>query len=370
MSRLAGTSLVVLVGALCAFTDVPGLTPIRDTITDEPVDIGVCSQWSEDGRRHEKGEGCIFPDLESVQGHQGCLGHSPITLHGWRRSGGFDHGGSLFRAHHKLWFFNSDSNDPTPGGAEFPGGQHSTEAEREHSANGRWRQEYQYRQGSGELAARGIRAELILLGEATVDLTLVRTAPACATGACVSGAGLAKMVFETENLEVLAPELKRFFENRVVEEGLQEWYTPSSTSPETLRRKVRLSHIWCMETTESGWSAGVAFWPPGFSVGANGPDANGMMIQLAHAVTLDKRISICIRPPLVPILEGESAKFAIMLDPLGDTTTRLSRSIYSEVNAQVELKELRVKFKTGCVECDLPPGGTGVESTGTGFGVG
>jgi hypothetical protein len=269
----------------------------------------------------------------------------------------------------KLWFFNSDSDDPMPGGAEYSGNQHSTEALRLHAGTGRWNRTYTYSSGSGDLAGRGIRANLYLKGRVEAELKLVNTAPECATGACVSGEATAKMSFNTSDLCILAPELRKFFENRVREDGMQEWHIPSPSAPETLRRKAHLALTWCASPTQSSWNFEVAFWPPGFALGTSGSDGNGRLQQANHTVIFDKDIKLCIRPPAHQS-NGEQASFTVIVDAEGDTRTELIRTQLSEATARVELEKLQVRFERGCVECDPSDSGVQIDSTGSGFTAG
>jgi hypothetical protein len=272
-------------------------------------------------------------DLEPISGVEGCDGEA-CQLDGWKRWTQCTPDG-VFTVRNKLWFFNSDSDDPTPGGAEYSGNQHSTEAIRLHAGTGRWDRTYTYSSGSGDLAGRGVRANLYLKGRVEAELKLVNTAPECATGACVAGEATAKMTFETNGLSFLAPELRKFFENRVREDEMQEWHTPSPNAPETLRRKGHLALTWCASPTQSSWNFGVAFWPPGFEMGTSGPDGNGCLKQSKHTVIFDKDIKLCIRPPAHQP-NGEQAAFTIIVDAEGDTRTELIRTQLSEATARVE----------------------------------
>lgn len=352
---------------LCGFSTDVGVLPMLETVSDEPVVAGVCGNWHGNALTWEVTSAPGPWGLEAIPGVADCSG-TPCSLDGWRRWTHFQ-SPSLFEVRNKLWFFNTDSDDPTPGGAEYSGGQGSTEQTRDHNGTATWSRKYTYSRGTGEPSSRGVRATLFWRGQIEAALSLVNVAPDCAVGACAGADAVARMTFETEGLDILATELRKFFENREQEEGMQEWYVPSPTAPETLRRKVKNELTWCSSPTQSGWQFEVQIWPPAFGAGASGPDSNGHLAESKRKVEIDKRIKLCVRPPATP-QNGTDPSFVIMVDAEGDTQTQLTRTQLSEAVARVELKMLEIRFERGCVECDPIENGVEIGSTDSGFTAG
>ena len=238
MNRKHASIALVVMSLLCAASHGQGTPPSQEGGAGEETS-SRCGRWHEGPLERVITSAVPPKQLEPVDGAIGCS-TIPCTLDGWRRWTRFLTPSSPFEVRNKLWFFNTDSNDPMPGGSEYGGNANSTDESRDHNGSAKWSRRYTYTRGEGALAEKGIRATLIVEATVTVELNLVLTAPDCATGACVEGRGLSVMTFETQGLQALSSELGKLFQNRAVEEGMQQWYVPSDTAPETLRRKVSL----------------------------------------------------------------------------------------------------------------------------------
>lgn len=367
MRRTRTLGGVLLFGTMWAATTTGDLTPIRALDSDEAVTAGSCGHWSEGPLAHHVvSPAGDFGGVAPVVGQEACSNTSTITLEGWRRSTKFV-SPSRFEVRNKLWFFNHP--DPVPGGDVYSGNQDSASEFRMHDGSGRWSRTYTYDPGTGAAASRGVRGKLLWNGKAEVELNLVRTTPSCATGGSVRGDGVAKMVFETAGLTLLSSELRKFFVNRTNEEGMQQWYDPTSSSPETLRRKAALQVTWCTDPTLFSWNFSVTSFPPGFAVGASGSAEAGRFQDCIHTVRIDKAIQLCIRPP-APQADGSSSSFAILLDAHGDTETKIVRTQLAEAIARIELSQFEIRFEQGCVECDPLDGGVEIQSSGVDFTAG
>lgn len=363
-----GPFLGVVGGAgLLAFSSDFDVSPIPETLGNDAVVEGRCGQWSDHGLKRAITSAPGPWDLEQIVGSVGCDGAS-CQLDGWKRWTRFT-SMTNFEVRNKLWFFNTDDDDPAPGGAEYAGNQSSTDEARDHVGSGMWSRKYTYTPGTGELASRGVKARLYWKGTTEIDLTLVNTTPLCATGGCVEGSGTSKTVFQTVDLDILSSELRKFFQNREREEQMQEWYVPSPDVPETLRRKASLHLTWCTNPEQTSWNFGIQCWPPGFEMGESG-STGGHLKRGKHSVKIDdKDIELCIRPP-TPGADEENASFQIMVAAAGETQTRLLRTQLAEATARVTCNKLEIRFERGCVDCDPQDDGVEIDSTGSGFTAG
>ena len=360
MNRKHASIALVVMSLLCAASHGQGTPPSQEGGDGEETS-SRCGRWHEGPLERVITSAVPPKQLEPVDGAIGCS-TIPCTLDGWRRWTRFLTPSSPFEVRNKLWFFNTDSNDPMPGGSEYGGNANSTDESRDHNGSAKWSRRYTYTRGEDALAEKGIRATLIVEATVTVELNLVLTAPDCATGACVEGRGLSVMTFETQGLQALSSELGKLFQNRAVEEGMQQWYVPSDTAPETLRRKVSLHQVCCQGQTTSAWNGSFQLWPLGFGMGTEGPMSGGQLSRHVAKVDMKKKIPMCIRPP-APLPDGSDGWFELSLEAEGETGTTLLRTIFSEAKAGVEVKKFKVVFEPGCVDCAPPEQGVDIDSS-------
>lgn len=372
--RTLATISLLASGVLAAMGADDGLTlsPVKGTITDEPVIEGHCGRWIEHGLSATFVPTAAGQDpriayngaVDNLDGLQGCSG-LPCNLPGNTRKAA----GPL-EAVNTLWFFSTTYADTPPLPSLPPGaGADTAEAERAMVVQGQWSRKYTYTPGSGLLASRGVRAKLLVDALLEFELALNRRGPTCASGACSSGSGLAEATLRLDGLLPLAPELQVFFTARAAEENQQEWYHLPG-DPETLRRRVSLSHTWCRETALESWNFGIQFWPLSVECGGSGPDAQGELVKPKVERRFKKEVDMCIRAPAVDPDSPQPASFTIMIDGFVDANTEITGSAFSRTTSKVAVTNLRVKFQEGCVECDPGDGEGGLEQQGGQTGAG
>ena len=145
MNRKHASIALVVMSLLCAAAHGQGTPPSQEGGDGEETS-SRCGRWHEGPLNWVITSAVPPKQLELVDGSIGCS-TIPCTLAGWRRWTRFLTPSSPFEVRNKLWFFNTDSDDPVPSGSEYGGNANSTDESRDHNGSAKWSRRYTYTRG-------------------------------------------------------------------------------------------------------------------------------------------------------------------------------------------------------------------------------